>query len=92
MLSGLGSMHEVLQASGRQARRDVMRQAWPMYGLARVASWYRPLPPLARGIAALLTASAAVGGAIVLLQKVQRWATAERRRVVHHQNEVPASG
>lgn len=60
MLSGLGSMHEVLDEAGPQAKRDVMREAAPMYALARVAGLFRPLPPLGRGIAASV-ATAGVG-------------------------------
>ncbi|MBI2931198.1 MAG: hypothetical protein HYY16_06070 [Planctomycetes bacterium] len=52
MLRGVGSMAEVLTQAGRTAVRDVRRQVPPLWFMARVASLFRPLPPLARGIAA----------------------------------------
>jgi hypothetical protein len=55
MLSGMGRMYEMLVQSGPTAKRDVLRQAPPMYLMARVAALFRPLPPLARGIAAMIT-------------------------------------
>jgi hypothetical protein len=54
MTKGMGSMYEVLGLAGQQARRDVQREAPPMYLMARVASLFRPLPPLGRGIASTL--------------------------------------
>lgn len=71
MLSGMGAMYEVVQASGPTARRDVLRQAPPMWGLARLASLYRPLPPLGRGIAAMATAGA---GLLALTWGIRRLA------------------
>lgn len=66
MLAGLGRMHEILSLAGREARRDVMREAPPMYGIARLAGAFRPLPPVARSIAAMAlaagTALLVVGG------------------------------
>jgi peroxiredoxin len=55
MLSGLGKMDEMLELSGPTARRDVARQMPPMYAMARVASVFKPLPPMGRGIAAMTT-------------------------------------
>lgn len=55
MLSGVGEMYEVLEQSGPTAKRDVLRQAPPMYLMARLANAFRPLPPLARGVAAVVT-------------------------------------
>lgn len=68
MLRGLGTMHDVLP--GREARRDVLRAAPPMYGLARLAGVFRPLPPLARSIAALGTVAAAGLAAVAGVQRL----------------------
>lgn len=62
MISGLGSMYGVLEGSGPTAKRDVLRQAPPMYAMARIADLYRPLPPLARGLAAMATMGVALLG------------------------------
>lgn len=59
MLSGMGRMYEMLLESGPTAQRDVLRHAPPLYGMARLAALYRPLPPLARGVAALATVALA---------------------------------
>jgi hypothetical protein len=67
MLSGVGWMHDMLVQSGPTAKRDVLREVPPMYVIARIASLFRPLPPLARGVAAVMVAglglSAIVWGA-----------------------------
>ena len=47
MVKGMGSMDEVLGLAGQQARRDAWREVPPMYLMARLASLFRPLPPLA---------------------------------------------
>lgn len=52
---GVGSMDEVPDLAAQQASRDVRREAPPMYLMARLASEYRPLPPLGRGIAAIIS-------------------------------------
>lgn len=57
MLRGMGVMHEVLGAAGPSAERDMMMTAPPVYGLARVAAVFRPLPPLGRGVAAVVASS-----------------------------------
>lgn len=62
MISGMGSMYQVLERSGPTAKRDVLRQAPPMYAMARIADLYRPLPPLARGLAAMATVGVAMLG------------------------------
>lgn len=71
LLSGMGMMDEVLQQAGREARSDLWREAPPLYALARLAGLFRPLPPLARGAAAvsvgLIGAAAVVGGVAWLL-------------------------
>lgn len=55
MLRGMGEMYEILGLAGDQARRDILREAPPVYALARLADLFRPLPPLGRGIAATAT-------------------------------------
>ena len=53
MVSGMGKMYEILGSAGQQAQQDVLREAPPMYAMARLAALFRPLPPLGRGIAAI---------------------------------------
>lgn len=66
MLTGAGRMHDILSRSGEVAKRDVLREAPPMYGMARIAALFGPLPPLGRGVAAaavmMLGAVIAVAG------------------------------
>jgi hypothetical protein len=54
MMSGLGSMYEVLDQAGDVARRDALREVPPMFALARTADLFKPLhlSPLARAAAA----------------------------------------
>lgn len=54
MLRGLGSIDEVLAESGGYARADLAREVPPMFAMARLAGAFGPLPPLGRGIAALV--------------------------------------
>lgn len=53
-LRGLGSVDEVLGESGGYARADLAREVPPMFAMARLAGAFGPLPPLGRGIAALV--------------------------------------
>jgi hypothetical protein len=55
MLKGMGKFYEILGASGDVVRRDLLREVPPMYAVARLASLFRPLPPLGRGVAAMAT-------------------------------------
>jgi hypothetical protein len=57
LLRGAGMTHEVLKRAGPSAGRDMLVTAPPIYGLARIAALFRPLPPLARGVAALTISS-----------------------------------
>lgn len=75
MLTGLGTMHEVISEAGPQARRDMLREAAPLYALARVAGLFKPLSPLGRGIAATV----ATGGVGLLLAVGARRALRRRR-------------
>src|SRR5258708_1692969 len=56
MLRGVGRIDEVLAESGGYARTDFAREVPPMFALARLARVFAPLPPLGRGVAALVTA------------------------------------
>jgi hypothetical protein len=53
MISGMGKMYEMLRMSGPTAKKDLMKQVPPMYAMARIASLFRPLSPLARGVTAM---------------------------------------
>lgn len=55
LLRGLGRIDEVLTESGGYARDDFAREVPPMFAMARLAGLFGPLPPLARGVAALAT-------------------------------------
>ncbi|HET8632074.1 MAG TPA: hypothetical protein VFL91_31995 [Thermomicrobiales bacterium] len=73
MPNGLGTMDAILGDAGATARQDVLRQAPPMYAMARLAAFFGPLPPLGRGIIA-----AAIGmlGPVVLaggLRQLLAW-------------------
>ncbi len=68
LLRGLGVMSETLSAAGPQAQADVRQESPAIYALARVAGLFRPLPPLARGAAAV----AAVGLGFVALSEAAR--------------------
>ncbi len=52
MTRGLGCQYELLDLAGDVGKRDVLRQAPPMYAMARLAAALKPLPPLARGAVA----------------------------------------
>ena len=66
MMRGMGKMDEVLGAAGHVARRDFRRAMPPVYGMAKVAGAFRPLPPLGRAIAALGIVAAVMGTAGLL--------------------------
>jgi hypothetical protein len=69
MLRGVGKMDEILSFAGGYARTDVMRQAPPVYGMARLAGMFRPLPPLARTLAAM---AVVIGATAVILTGLRR--------------------
>lgn len=64
-LSGLGSLREVLGPAGPRARSDAFQQTPAMYLLGEVAGLFRPLPPVARGLCAVVTAGLGVLVAVV---------------------------
>jgi hypothetical protein len=55
MVKGMGMMDEVLNLAGEEAKQDLLRELPTVYLLVRLAAWFRPLPPLGRGVAALAT-------------------------------------
>lgn len=69
MLKGMGMMDEVLSAAGQGAKHDVLRQVPPMYAMARLARFFGPLPPLGRGIAAMV---ASMVGSFLLFGGIRR--------------------
>lgn len=72
MLSGTGSMWQVLSGAGPVALRDVARQAPPMWLSARLADALRPLPPLGRGAAVMATMTAATAAGAIGLRRLAR--------------------
>lgn len=76
MLSAIGCMSETIDEAGPEARRQARRKLAPVYGLSRVARVFSPLPPAARGAAAL----GAVGVGVFGLIKALGAATRSRRR------------
>lgn len=54
LVKGLGMMYEALDLAGEQAKRDILRELGPIYPTARLADLFGPLPPLGRGIAAIV--------------------------------------
>lgn len=70
MIKGLGSMYEVLGLAGQRALEDVRREAPPMYVMARLASVFGPLPPLGRGIVAMLTMLVGIAALVAGLRRL----------------------
>jgi hypothetical protein len=74
MLRGVGRMDEILAFAGGYARTDVLRAAPPVYGMARMAGMFRPLPPLARTTVAM----AVILGALVAIAAAARRVSTDR--------------
>ena len=74
LMKGMGMMYELLSFSGPQAKQDVRRELLPMYAMARLAAFFRPLPPLGRGLAAT---GISLGGLMALAGGL-RWALRRR--------------
>ena len=70
MLRGAGVMRETLGAAGPTAKRDFRRHLLPAYTLGTVAAVFRPLPPLGRAVAGLVTMLFAVTAAGVAAARV----------------------
>ncbi len=75
MMRGTGELYDTLRFAGGYARRDVLRELPPLYGIARLAALFRPLSPLARTVVAMAGIGAAVGIATVLLARRSRSAS-----------------
>lgn len=63
MMLGLGTTHEILDAAGPAARQDFRRALPPIYAMAKLASFFKPLPPLGRVLVAAGIVASAVGTA-----------------------------
>ena len=61
-----GVIDEVMKRAGPRAVRDHWRSNFPLQLAARLASWFRPLPPDWRGITAIATLSTATLLAIIV--------------------------
>jgi len=72
LLRGLGGMHEVLSRAGQKAKRDALRQILPLYVVSRIAGLFRPLPHLARSVAALTTGVLGLAAAVLVLGLLTR--------------------
>jgi thiol-disulfide isomerase/thioredoxin len=55
VMRAMGKVREVMRRGGPQAERDLWRAALPMALAGLVATWFGPLSPDQRGIAAVLT-------------------------------------
>jgi thiol-disulfide isomerase/thioredoxin len=55
VVRAMGKVREVMRRGGPQAESDLWRAAFPMALAGLVATWFRPLSPDQRGIAAVLT-------------------------------------
>lgn len=80
MLRGAGAMHETLALAGTEAQRDFRRAAPPIYGLATLATVFRPLPPLGRTFAAAGTIVALAVGLTLLGRALYEREQRPRRR------------
>ncbi len=63
----MGQVHEVMERSGPQAIRDLWRAGFPMALAGRIATFFSPLSPDQRGIAAVLTLALGMLAALGLL-------------------------
>lgn len=70
MLSGMSRVHDILDSAGSMAERDFLREAPPMYAMARLAALFRPLPPLGRGIAAVASGTLGLTVALIGLRRL----------------------
>ncbi len=67
MMRGVGELYDTLRFAGARAKKDVLREMPPMYGMGRVAGLFRPLPPLARTVLAMASVGAVLGVAVAFL-------------------------
>lgn len=72
MMRGMGTMDEILGSAGAVARQDVRRAMPPVYAMAKIAGLFRPLPPLARAVAAVGIVAGMMGTAGLLGWRARR--------------------
>ncbi len=70
VVRAMGSVRETMRRGGPQAERDLWRAAFPMALTGMVASWFGPLSPGQRGIAAVVTMAIGMIVVISLLSAV----------------------
>ena len=70
VVRAMGKVREVMRRGGPQAERDLWRAAFPMALSGLVATWFGPLSPDQRGIAAVLTLAIGMIVAVGLLSAV----------------------
>ncbi len=72
VMRAMGMVREVMQRGGPQAVADLWRAGFPMALAGHVATWFRPLGPDQRGIAAVLTLALGMILVIGLLAQIFR--------------------
>jgi len=72
VIRAMGQVQEVMERGGPQAVRDLWRAGFPMALAGRVATWFSPLSPDRRGIAAVLTLAL---GMFTVLGLLTAWIT-----------------
>lgn len=72
LMRGMGEMYDTLNFAGGYAKKDLLREIPPMYGMGRIAAFFRPLPPLARVVLAMTAIGTAFGIAVNLLIRGSR--------------------
>ena len=70
MVRGMGMVNEVMERGGPQAVSDLWRAGFPIALAGRIASFFTPLSPDQRGIAAVLTL---VVGMMLVMGMVISW-------------------
>jgi thiol-disulfide isomerase/thioredoxin len=70
VVRAMGMVREVMRRGGPQAERDLWRAAFPMALAGLMATWFGPLSPGQRGIAAVLTMAIAMIVVMGLLSAV----------------------
>lgn len=73
LVKSIGTMYETLDLAGVVAKRDMLWAAPPIFGLARMAALFGPLPPFGRAAAAI---AVSLGGLAVI--GVAGWAVFRR--------------
>ncbi|OPY67195.1 MAG: Iodothyronine deiodinase [Syntrophorhabdaceae bacterium PtaU1.Bin034] len=69
IMRGLGELYDTLDFAGNGAKKDFFHEMPAMYGLARAASFFRPLPPLARVLFTMAGIGAVAGIAAGVLRR-----------------------